>query len=257
MHNMNRSVLATATRARVDLSNKMDSTENSRTLWMGGIPNHIAAGSKEALEAGLRAVIARALPTAHISKIQARYKDVEGEGSHHGEGRGKSYCVVTFSRQETADTILFAPPTVKSDPIDQEGKRVQLDIPLVVKVRTHRHTCTQTSIHPSASIDTCGLVDQLGTHRSMVGGLGRYSRAVYTYVCMYALPDRAAKHRTHARTQPVNVKLQHASPLSKEHAKNTAKVLETAVKRYVSYHLRVISIQIDRNPDLAEISLRF
>ena len=91
-------LLGTLVRTRVDLATGYQSTLEDRTIWIGGIPNHIAAGNQGNLESNLRAILAQnGHDETTIQKLKLRYKDPGAAGADHGPGTGQSWCLVPMN----------------------------------------------------------------------------------------------------------------------------------------------------------------
>ena len=108
-------VLTTCVKARVKLSELYNSSVEQRTVWMGGVPNHVSAGSKQALEKNMRAFLAKVEGVGEIQSMKARYKDPGAEGTNYGPGSGQSWCLVVFASIESAFIALNTPLKMEGD----------------------------------------------------------------------------------------------------------------------------------------------
>lgn len=83
--------------AIASMKRSRESTKHKRTVWVGGVPDHLARGGRDQFEQNMKRIFSE---YGTIEELETRYKDV-----HAGSG-GASWCTVTFTSPTVASDVL-------------------------------------------------------------------------------------------------------------------------------------------------------
>jgi hypothetical protein len=97
-----------------------------RTIWVGGVPDHLARGGRERFEQNVKLIFGE---FGQVEQVKTRYKDVNAGSA------GTSWCTVTFANQATASDVLARTVSV---PADGAGRTARAMVQLQLKTADAR-----------------------------------------------------------------------------------------------------------------------
>ncbi len=94
------------------------STTDKRTVWVGGVPDHLARGGTDRFEQNMKLIFAE---FGTIDQVRVRYKDAQA-------GSSRSWCIIAFSSQTVASRVLRQTISVPAHDTPGASGMVELEL---------------------------------------------------------------------------------------------------------------------------------
>ena len=102
------------------MKKSLQASADRRTIWVGGVPDHLARGGRDRFEQNMKLIFGE---FGKVQQVKTRYKDEKA-----GSG-GTSWCMVTFVSQGTASDVLARTVSVPAHDAGPEARAmVQLQL---------------------------------------------------------------------------------------------------------------------------------